>query len=105
MDTRIKNDVIAFAASAPIIGSATSPQKARRTVENGFYINEIPKGSLGDVSSDPHMREIDFPEADKISFFIYEEILSCKRACESLGLGKADVEKIFYSTSARIFGV
>ena len=79
--------------------------KARRTVENGFYINEIPKGSLGDVSSDPHMREIGYPEADKITFFIYEEILSCKKACEQLGLGKDAVQKIFYDNSARIFGI
>ncbi|MBE6938022.1 MAG: amidohydrolase [Ruminococcaceae bacterium] len=79
--------------------------KSRRTVENGFYINEIPQGSLGDVSSDPHMREIPYPEAEKISFFIYEEILSCKRACKALGLGKSEVEKIFYSTSAKLFGV
>jgi len=79
--------------------------KARRVVENGFYINEIPRGSLGDVSEDAHMREIDEPEADKITFFIYEEILSCKRACEALGLGKSDVQKIFYGNAARIFGV
>ena len=51
------------------------------------------------------MREIPYPEAEKISFFIYEEILSCKRACANMGLGKAEVEKIFYGTSARIFGV
>jgi len=79
--------------------------KARRTVENAFYINEIPKGSLGDVSGDAHMREIDYPEAAKITFFIYEEVLSCKRACKSLGLGREDVNKIFYANSARIFGV
>lgn len=79
--------------------------KARRVVENGFYINEIPKGSLGDVSSDPHMREIPFPQAEKISFFIYEEILSCKKACRSLGLGREDVRKIFCSNAARIFKV
>ena len=79
--------------------------KARRTVENGFYINEIPVNSLGDVSSDPHMREIAYPEADKISFFIYEEILSCKNACKTLGLGKAEVQKIFYDNSAKIFDV
>ena len=79
--------------------------KSRRTVENGFYINEIPAGSLGDVSSDPHMREIAYPEADKISFFIYEEILSCKNACQRLGLGKQDVEDIFCNNSAKIFGV
>ena len=79
--------------------------KARRTVENGFYINEIPMGSLGDVSADPHMREISEPEASKITFFIYEEIDACRRACEELGLTREDVEKIFCKTSARIFGI
>ena len=53
--------------------------KSRRVVENRFYINEIPIGSLGDVSADPHMREIPYPEAEQITFFIYEEIASCKR--------------------------
>ena len=79
--------------------------KARRTVVNGFYINEIPAGSLGDVSSDPHMREIAGPEADKITFFIYEEMLSCKRACERLHLTRDDVEKIFYRNAANLFGL
>ncbi len=79
--------------------------KARRTVENGFYINEIPAGSLGDVSSDPHMRQIPYPEASKITFFIYEEILSCKNACNTLGLTKEDIRKIFYQNSANIFGI
>ena len=79
--------------------------KSRRTVENGFYINEIPKGSLGDVSSDPHMREIAYPEAEKITFFIYEEILSCKKACETLQLGSEDVKMIFYRNAARIFDI
>lgn len=79
--------------------------KARRTVENGFYINEIPKGSLGDVSGDPHMREIDGEEGKRITFFIYEEMDACRRACERLGLGKRDVENIFYGNSARIFGL
>jgi hypothetical protein len=79
--------------------------KARRTVENGFYIKEIPQGSLGDVSADSHMREIPYPEAEKITFFVYEEIDSCRRACEKLGLTKEDVDKIFYKTSAKIFGI
>lgn len=79
--------------------------RGRRVVENGFYINEIPQGSLGDVSADKHMREIPYPEADKITFFIYEEILSCKRACNALGLGKEDVEKIFYSNASKLFGI
>ena len=79
--------------------------KARRVVENGVYVNEVPAGLYGDNTGDPHMRDIAYPEAEKITFFIYEEIDSCRRACERLGLGKADVNKIFYANSARIFGV
>ena len=81
--------------------------KSRRTVENGVYINEVPRGQFPAASlvGDSHMREIDYPEADKITFFIYEEMNACRLACERLGLGKADVEKIFWSNSARIFGV
>lgn len=77
--------------------------RARRVVENGFYINEIPQNSLGDVSKDPHMREIPYPEAERITYFIYEEIAACKRAAEKLGLTRKDVENIFYGNSARIF--
>ena len=79
--------------------------KARRVVEDGYYINEIPENSLGDVSSDGHMREIPFPEAEEITFFIYEEMMACKKACEALGLGKEDVEKIFCKNAMRVFGM
>ena len=79
----------------------------RGTVENGVYINEIPQGQFPyeSVKNDSHMREIPYPEAEKITFFIYEEMNACRLACQRLGLGKEDVEKIFYSNSARIFGV
>ena len=81
--------------------------KSRRTVENGVYINEIPQGQfpIEAIRGDSHMREIPFPEAEKITFFIYEEMNACRLACQRLGLGKRDVEKIFWSNSARIFGV
>ena len=79
--------------------------KARRVVENGVYINEIPQGSLGDVSYDKHMREIPYPEADRITFFIYEEIAACRRAAEMLGLSRKDINNIFYENCARIFGL
>jgi len=79
--------------------------RARRVVENGFYINEIPKNSIPYATEDPHMREVDYPAADEITFFIYEEILACKKACQTLGLGAEDVKKIFYDNSAGIFDV
>ena len=81
--------------------------KSRRTVENGVYINEIPQGQFPyeAIKGDSHMREIAFPEAEKITFFIYEEINACRLACQRMGLSKEDVEKIFWSNSARIFDV
>ena len=81
--------------------------KARRTVEKGVYINEIPQGQfpVEAIRGDSHMREIPYPEADRITFFIYEEINACRLACQRLGLGKEDVNKIFFSNSARIFDV
>ena len=82
--------------------------KARRRSENGFYINEVPKGLLGPseiVLKDGHMREIDYPEADRITFFIYEEMASAIRAMHKLGFGKDDIEKIFWSNSAKLFGI
>lgn len=81
--------------------------KARRVVENGFYINEIPEGEFPKESiiQDRHMREISRPESDAITFFIYEEMNACKKACERLSLGKQDIKKIFYGTAARVFGI
>lgn len=79
--------------------------KARRHTENGFYINEIPAGSIEGAESDPHLREISGPDADSITFFIYEEIASCRKATENLGLSRSDVEAIFWGNAARIFGV
>ncbi len=82
--------------------------KARRVVENAFYINEIPKGSLGPseiVLKDKHMREIEYPEAEKITFFIYEEMASAIRALKKLGYGQKELDLAFYGNSARIFGI
>ncbi len=81
--------------------------KSRRVIENGIYVNEVPKGQFPyeSIKNDPHMREIDFPEADKITFFIYEEMLASKRALARLGLGKDAAEKIYFGTAAKIFGV
>ena len=64
--------------------------KSRRTVENGVYINEIPQGQFPyeAIKGDSHMREIPFPEAERITFFIYEEMNACRLACQRMGLGK-----------------
>lgn len=98
-----------FGAERLIYGSdfPVFRMKARRVVEKGFYINEVPRGDfpLESLQKDRHMREIDYPEANRITFFIYEQINACRLACQRLGLNKEDAEKIFYSNSARIFAV
>jgi uncharacterized protein len=79
--------------------------RMRRICEGGRYINCVPRGLYGDVSADKNMRDIDPPEADRISFFMYEEILAIKRAAERIGLGRADVESFFYSSAKRFLGI
>ena len=99
---RFGSDRFIYGSDVPIFR-----MKSRRTVENGVYINEIPQGQfpIEAIRGDSHMREIPYPEAEKITFFIYEEMNACRLACQRMGLGKEDVEKIFFSNSARIFGV
>ena len=82
-------DHLMFGTDMPILRMRT-----RRTEENGTYVNLVPPGLYGDVSGDPHMREVSPEEAEKITFFAYEELLALKRACRTLGIGREGVEKI-----------
>jgi predicted TIM-barrel fold metal-dependent hydrolase len=79
--------------------------RMRRVCEGGRYVNLVPRGLYGDVSSDPNMRDVDPPESDRITFFMYEEVLAIKRAVERVGLSRADVESIFYSNAKRFLGL
>lgn len=83
-----------FGLDLPILRMRT-----HRIEENGTYINLVPPGLYGDPSQDPHLREVSAEEADKITFFAYEELLSLKRSCEALGLTKQDVEDIMYNNA------
>ncbi len=83
-----------FGTDMPILRMRT-----HRIEENGTYINLIPPGLYGDPSQDPHLREVSAEEAEKITFFAYEELLSFKRACKTLGLTKADIEDVMYNNA------
>ena len=86
---------VMFGSDLPILRMRT-----RRIVENNTYINLVPPGLYGDVSGDPHMREVSPEEAEKLTFFMYEELLAFKRVAQKLGLGRGDVEDVFYSNAA-----
>ena len=73
--------------------------RTRRIEENGTYINLIPPGLYGDPSQDSHLREVSPEEAEKITFFAYEELLALKRAAKTLGLSRKDIEDILYNNA------
>lgn len=88
---------ILFGSDMPIL-----KMRARRVCENGNYVNLVPEGLYGDVSGDSHMREVRGEEAEGITFFMYEEIDAFRRAAETMGLGKKDIENIFYYNGAKL---
>ena len=88
---------VMFGLDLPILRMRT-----HRIEENGTYINLVPPGMYGDPSQDPHLREVSPEEAEKITFFAYEELLSFKRAAKTLGLSKQDIEDIMYNNAANL---
>ena len=86
-----------FGSDLPILRMRT-----RRICENGVYVNLVPKGLYGDVSGDRNMREIEGPEAERLTFFMYEELLAFRRAAEAVGLTRGELEDVFYDNAARI---
>jgi len=79
--------------------------RMRRICEGGVYVNLVPRGTYGDVSGDRNMREVDPPEADGLSFFLYEELLALKRACQRAGVDRKGVEAILDSNARRLLGI
>ena len=73
--------------------------RTRRIEENGTYINLVPPGLYGDPEQDKHLREVSAEEAEKITFFLYEELLAFKRAAKTLGLSRQDIEDIMYNNA------
>lgn len=78
---------VMFGLDMPILRMRT-----HRIEENGTYINLVPPGLYGDPSQDSHLREVSAEEAERITFFAYEELLAFKHACTSLGLSRQDIE-------------
>jgi predicted TIM-barrel fold metal-dependent hydrolase len=83
-----------FGTDMPILRMRT-----HRIEENNTYINLVPPGLYGDPKQDSHLREVTAEEAEKITFFAYEELLAFKRACKTLGLTRQDVEDVMYNNA------
>ncbi|NLE44978.1 MAG: amidohydrolase family protein [Chloroflexi bacterium] len=89
---------VLFGSDLPILR-----MRMRRICENGMYINLVPPGLYGDISDDPHMREVSPEEGARLSFFMYEELLAFRTAAEALGLSIKDVEDICYNNAVALF--
>ena len=83
-----------FGSDMPILR-----MRMKRITEDGRYINLVPPGLYGDVSDDPHMREVSEEEGQKLTFFLYEELLAFKKASEKLGLSRQDIEDVMYNNA------
>jgi len=90
-------DRIVFGSDLPIVR-----MRMRRICEKGVYINLVPKGLYGDVSGDKNMREVSSSEAEKLTFFLYEEILAFLDAARKTELCPVDMEKVFYSNASAL---
>ncbi len=88
---------ILFGSDLPI-----TRMRMRRVCESGKYVNLVPRGLYGDVSDDSHMREVDGEQADRLSFFLYEEIDAFRRAAQAAGLTTQDIEDVFHGNAVRV---
>ena len=88
---------VLFGTDMPI-----AKMKMRRIIENGTYINVIPKGLYGDVSNDVHMREsLD----SNITNFTYEILRAFKLSASDLTLTRKDIEDIMCGNAASLYNI
>lgn len=88
---------VLFGSDLPI-----TRMRMRRECSATTYVNIVPRDLYGDVSNDKNMREIDAPDADSLTFFLYEEILAFRRAAERVGLSSADIADVFFNNASQM---
>lgn len=86
---------VVFGSDLPI-----TRMRMRRICEKGFYVNLVPPGLYGDVGDDPHMREVDEEEGQRLSFFLYEELHAFHQAAQVVGLRAQDIANVMYHNAA-----
>jgi len=105
LDLAMENVLKYFGSERLIFGSDLPITKMRmqRISVAGKYLNLVPKGLYGDLSGEVSMGELPDLLSEKLTLFINEEILACKRAVTACKMGRNDVENIFYNNSNNIF--
>ena len=88
---------VLFGSDMPILR-----MRMRRICQDGMYINLVPSGLYGDVSNDRNMREVIGVEAERLTFFMYEELNAFRVAAAATRLSTVDIENVFYSNAAQM---
>jgi hypothetical protein len=88
---------VLFGTDMPILR-----MRMRRIVRDGHYVNLVPRGLYGDVSDDRNMGEVEGPEAEKLTFFLYEELAAFRCAAARAGLTRSDIEDVFCNNAQRL---
>jgi predicted TIM-barrel fold metal-dependent hydrolase len=102
-NTFIFSELLAAVGSKRVLFGSDLPitrMRMRRVCEEGSYVNLVPPGLYGDISTDSNMREVDSKEAESLTFFLYEELAALRRA--TMGMGRRDIEDICYGNAARL---
>lgn len=104
LDLAITNIIKSVGPERVMFGSDMPITKMRmyRIIEDGHYINVVPRGLYGDVSYDKNMRETD---EKQITTFMYEELLAFKRASTELQLTRCEIEGILGKNAAELFNI
>ncbi len=83
---------ILFGSDLPIVA-----MRARRVCEGDHYINYVRHAHW----EDEHTKRKP-EEEDTFTFFLYEELAAFRRASQATGLGRADIEDVFYNNAWRL---
>lgn len=88
---------ILFGSDLPILR-----MRMKRIEKDGTYVNVVPKGLYGDISDDINMAEVEGNEANKLTFFMYEEINAFRMAAKITSLSKQDIEDVFFNNASNL---
>jgi hypothetical protein len=88
---------VLFGSDLPI-----TRMRMTRVCEGDSYLNLVAPGAYPGAVGDPHMREIEPGQADRLTLFLYEEIAAFLDAADAAGLGRRDLEDVFWRNADHV---
>lgn len=79
--------------------------RMKRICRDGRYVNLVPPGLYGDVTTDPNMDEVSEADAPELTLFVYEEVDAFRRAAERCDLTTTDIEAVFQTNASKVLSL